>query len=364
MSLHILHLIAELNGYGETRQLRLLVEQQLAAGFQASVVALSADVEVRATFEAMGVECCVVERRWTCDPIAAFRLSRELQSTPCDLIHTWGEAALNYALAVQSKAARPLVSTLFEAPRGTMARWLRKQSNRQANRTVVPTLRVQRDCQAQGFAIETMSVIPLSVAGPGTNGVTRPQFLAELGAPTEARLIAFAGPLVRSKRIDDAIWCFELVRTLDERARMVIFGDGPDRVRLERYTRLVTEAEAVNFMGYRADMLELLPHIDVLWQPGEETTLAGVMLEAMAAGVPVVASDVPVHREVIEEGRSGHLFPVASRAGCARQTQRLLDDDAHAAKIATAASIWATESFSPPAAAEAYAAIYLRARSH
>ncbi|NOY41532.1 MAG: glycosyltransferase family 4 protein [Planctomycetes bacterium] len=363
MPLQILHLIAELNGYGETRQLRLLVQQQLAAGYQVRVVALSADAEVRAAFEALPVECCVLHRRWVADPIAAWRLSQEWQATGPDLIHTWGETALNYGLAVRSEEACPLVSTLFEAPRSTLWNACRKAYWGHAARTVVPSRRVEQDCRTHGFPEETTTVIPLSVAGPTASEGSREQFLAELGVSTDTQLIAIAGPLVRSKRIEDAIWCFELVRTLEERVRLVIFGDGPDRHRLERYVRLVSEAEAVDFLGYRADMLEQLKHVEVLWQPGEETTLAGVMLEAMAAGVPVVASDVPVHREVIDEGHTGHLFPVGSRAGCARQTQRLLNDKAHTSKITTAAEKWASQRFSPTTAANAYTEIYQQAQS-
>ncbi len=363
MPLQILHLIAKLNGYGETRQLRLLVEQQLAAGHQVRVIALSADAEVRSAFEALSAECCVLQRRWVADPIAAWRLSREWKATGPDLLHTWGETALNYGLAVRTEGACPLVSTLFEAPRSALWNVCRKAYWGHAAWTAVPSRRVEQDCLTQGFSGETTTVIPLCAAGPTESEGSREQFLAELGVSEDTQLIAIAGPLVRSKRIDDAIWCFELVRTLEERVRLVIFGDGPDRHRLQRYVRLVSEAEAVDFLGYRADMLELLKHVEVLWQPGEETTLASVMLEAMAAGVPVVASDVPVHREVIDEGHTGHLFPVGSRAGCARQTQRLLNDKAHRSEIIAAAEKWAAQSFSPATTANAYAKIYRQALS-
>jgi len=361
MPLKILHLIDELNGYGETRQLRLLVQQQLAAGSHVRVVALSADAEVRAAFEAMGIECCVLQRRWMADPIAFWRLSKALQSTPAELIHTWGKVALNYGLAAHSKESCPLIATLFEAPRNTFWNWCRNTFWGQPAQTAVTSHRVAQDCYAQGFAEESTSIVALSVAGPGECVVPREQLLAELNLSSDSLLIAIAGPLVHSKRIDDAIWCFELVRTLEDRVHLVIFGDGPDRYRLERYVRLVSETEAVSFLGYRADLLELLPNVDVLWQPGEETTLAGVMLEAMAAQVPVVASDVPVHRDVIDDGHTGYLFPIGSRAGCARQTQRLLTDATQTAAIKTAATEWAAKGFSPTTAAESYTEIYRQA---
>ena len=361
MSLQILHLIADLNGYGETRQLKLLAQQQLAAGEQVQVIALQLDRNVQKSFLDLGIDCHSLQRRWTADPIAAWRLSQAFQSTRPDLIHTWGETALNYGLAVQSKSALPLVSNLYEAPRSSFWNWHRNTFSGQATHTVVPNRRVEQECLQYGFRKQDISIIPLSVAGQINGHVSREHFFSELAIPTNAQLIAIAGPLVRRKRIHDAIWCFELVRTIEQRAHLLVFGNGPDRYRLERYTRLVSDSDAVTFLGYRPDMLELLPHVDILWQPGEETTLAGVMLEAMAAGVPVVASDVPVHREVIDDSHTGYLFPIGSRAGCARQTQWLLTDPEKRASITAAAAEWTTKAYSPTTAAQAYADIYQQA---
>ena len=361
MPLKILHLIAELNGYGETRQLKLLAQQQLATGDTVSLVALAADPKVESNFRQLAIDSKVLKRRWTADPIEACRLQRILKSTEADIIHTWGQAALNYTLAVHPPTAPPIVATLFEAPRNHFFwNWYRMNFWGEASHTVVPTLGVEQDCHQHGLARESSSVIPLSIAGPNSNRVTRKQFCEELGIASNIKVIAIAGPLVRSKRIDNALWCFELVRTLDENTHLVIFGDGADRFRLERYARLVSEVEAVSFLGYRTDMLDLLPHVDVLWQPGEETTLASVMLEAMAAGVPVVASNVPVHQEVIEDGKNGLLFPVGSRAGCARQTQRLMNEAEQTAELVATAKQWAANEFSTAGSAKAYAEVYHR----
>ena len=358
MPLEIVHLIADLNGYGETRQLQLLVGDQLAGGERVQVVALKAEATVLKAFRTLGVECRALQRRWTVDPIQAWRLSKVFLQTEPDVVHTWGETALNYGLAVSRGMSIPVVSTLFEAPRSEFWNWCRKQWSGQAAKTVVPNQRVEQDCRTNGFAQAEIEQIPLSVTGHTNTATSREQLRAELNVPMDTQLIAIAGPLVRSKRIDDAIWCFELIRTLEVKTHLVIFGDGPDRSRLERFTRLVSEPEAVSFLGYREDLLELLPHVDLLWQPGEETTLAGIMLEAMSVGVPVVASDVPVHQEVIEDGRTGYLFPVGSRAGCARQTQRILADADQRAAITTAAADWIATKHAPSAATIRYAEIY------
>jgi glycosyltransferase involved in cell wall biosynthesis len=188
--------------------------------------------------------------------------------------------------------------------------------------------------------------------------MSRNQLLENLDLPADAQLIAVVGPLTRAKRFDEAIWCFELVRTLDERAALVIFGDGPDRQRLQRYTRLVSEPAAVKFLGYRDNLGELLNHASVFWHPGEEPSISSAVLESMAGGVPVVASDVPAHRELIDSGRTGLLFPVGSRAGLARHTLRLLEDAGLAAEIGRKAATEVSKRFSATAMTGAYRDLY------
>ena len=57
-------------------------------------------------------------------------------------------------------------------------------------------------------------------------------WLVRFNLPADARIIAVAGPLVRRRNLDEAIWAFELVRVLNPNARLLIVGDGPDPVRL------------------------------------------------------------------------------------------------------------------------------------
>ena len=85
-------------------------------------------------------------------------------------------------------------------------------------------------------------------------------------------MLAVAGRLTRAHRIDEAIWNFELVRTLNERARLLVLGDGPDRSRLERFARLVSMPQAVKFLGDSQDATEVLPGIDVFWYMVADTS--------------------------------------------------------------------------------------------
>lgn len=356
----ILHLIAKLDGYGEANQLRLLVQQQLAAGWEVSVVALAADREVGAALEAAGAACRVLDRRWTIDPFAAGRLLRELRNSTADLIHVWGPEALYYAVVAGLGSTKmPRVATFAQAPAGKAwpVPWFQRLDGR-IDRVVVSSRPVGRSCVAAGLADEKkMCLIPPGVAKPRSDRWSRDRLLAELDLPGDARLIAIASRLTRTKHIDDAIWCFELVRIFNTHARLLVFGDGPERQRLERFARLVSDPQAIRFLGFRGEMVDFLPLMDIFWQAGEEAATPTALLEAMAAGLPVVATDVPVHREIIDNGHTGHLVPVGHRALRARVTGRLLQG-ANLAETMGLAAKERVRRFSVEAMSRAYADLY------
>jgi len=342
----ILHLISSLDAADESRQLQQLVLRQLAEGCQVRIVALTAAPQCRSQLESAGATCRILEMRWQYDPIAAYRLARELRQQPHDLLHIWGPASLRYAELVRrpSSAAVPCVATLSRLPverLSTLPDWF-----------VVP--RPQKHDPAK------TTIIPPGVASPTADPLPRAEFLKLLSLPADARILGIAGQLTRSRALEEAIWCFELVRTLDERARLLIFGAGPDRHRLERFSRLATEPSAVRFLGQQDDLEPWLPHLEVFWQLSDEQSMAPPLaaLEAMASRVPVVATDLPAHRQIIELGRTGFLFPVASRAICARHTMQLLHSKDLATNMANAAAEEVSRRFSLESFLENYADLY------
>jgi len=316
----ILHVIANLDGYGLTRQLELLVTEQLAAGQKARVVAIAADREVLATFKQLGVDCRMLNRRWLRDPFVAVRLAQEMRRQSPGLLHLWGQSALDYFRSIR-RCIRP-TPTLTSLPH-------------------------QHNGTAPGVAL------------PDTSNLSRQEFLAEQLLSEDSILIAVAGPLTREQQIDEAIWYFELVRTLDERLRLLIFGDGPDRHRLERFSRLASDPTAIRFLGYRSDFRELLSHADLFWQTAVRSeALPMTVLEAMAAGVPVVANDESGCRLVIDDGTNGYLVPDKDRAAFARRTLQLVQDSQLAGQLGTQAAETIADRFSVEAMTQAYARLY------
>jgi glycosyltransferase involved in cell wall biosynthesis len=83
-------------------------------------------------------------------------------------------------------------------------------------------------------------------------------------------------------------------------------------------------------------------------------------MEAMSAGVPIVATDIPGTRDLVIDGRTGYLFPVGNRAMLAKRTNRILDDAALARQLGQAARHRTTDEFSVEKMIERYADLYRR----
>jgi len=336
----ILHVISQLDGYGGARMLRHLAASQAAAGDRVVVAALTAEAPPVLELRDRGVPVTVLGRRWALDPIALARLVRLRGQTGAEVMHAWDPAALAAAaLPGRARGGYALIATL-ERPR-TPQRWVARAFGFVQQR--VAALIVAEDLsrawlEQLGAAAERIETIRPGVPRVAAAGGNAAEFRARLELPADAPLIAVAGPLRRHKQFDEAIWCFELVRVLHEQARLLIFGDGPDRARLEEFAESVSEAGCVRFLGYRDDLAELLPQADVYWQLEASSVTPLALLEAQAAGLPVVAGDVPAHRAAIVADRTGRLAQVGSRADVTRATDDLINHPAKARRLGAAAA--------------------------
>jgi glycosyltransferase involved in cell wall biosynthesis len=104
----------------------------------------------------------------------------------------------------------------------------------------------------------------------------------------------------------------------------VLFGDGPLRDSLARQIGAAGLEGRFVLPGFRTDLGRFLPHCDLVALPSYTEGLPVIVLEALAAGVPVVATAVGGTPEVIEEGVSGYLVPPGDAAALARRLTELL----------------------------------------
>ena len=109
-------------------------------------------------------------------------------------------------------------------------------------------------------------------------------------------------------------------------AKLLLVGDGPERIPVERQAYKLGLQDKVLFLGGQDHIEELIPLADAFLLPSKHESFGLVALEAMACGVPVVASNVGGTREVVEEGVSGYLCHPDDAAGLAAATLKILSD--------------------------------------
>ncbi len=159
---------------------------------------------------------------------------------------------------------------------------------------------------------------------------------AALGLPTDKVLCAFVGRLTRQKNPELLLAAWS--RCATSRAHLVFVGDGPLRAVLERQHSGLPSTSAVTFTGAVADVPAFVRAMDIMVLPSEAEGISNALLEAMACGVPVVATDVGGVRDVLgSAGRAGVVVPAGSSASLAEAISALVDSPAHRREIGAAA---------------------------
>jgi N-acetyl-alpha-D-glucosaminyl L-malate synthase BshA len=144
-------------------------------------------------------------------------------------------------------------------------------------------------------------------------------------SPDGAPLLVHASNFRPVKRIMDVLEVFRQVN-LHRPAHLAMVGDGPDRPAAERFVRDAGIADRVEFLGNVTPVEGVLGAGDVFLLPSEEESFGLAALEAMACGVPVVASNAGGLPELVAHGSGGFVFQVGDTAAMARQVVELLSD--------------------------------------
>lgn len=142
--------------------------------------------------------------------------------------------------------------------------------------------------------------------------------------------------------------------------RLMLIGDGPEAAALRQLATELGLQARVEFCGHREDVPQLLQGLDIFVLPSLSEGMSNTLLEAMAAGLPVLASDVGGNKELIEAERSGLLFPSGDVSALAGQLGRVLASADLRARLGAAAQLRARSEFSLEAMLARYAALYRR----
>ena len=162
---------------------------------------------------------------------------------------------------------------------------------------------------AEGACPDRLVYIPNGVA---VEAYTQPYGRAELhalfGVPEAHALIGNVGRLTAQKGQDGLLHA--LAKLDQQQVDLLLIGEGEDAPMLRERAKQLGLAQRVHFAGYRRDVPQILGALDLYAHPARFEGMPNALLEAMAAGCPIVATDVDGNRELIEDGEHGWLVPV------------------------------------------------------
>jgi N-acetyl-alpha-D-glucosaminyl L-malate synthase BshA len=162
------------------------------------------------------------------------------------------------------------------------------------------------------------------------------------------------------KRVVDVVRIFAKVRAAGP-AKLVMVGDGPDRTEAEEEARALNVHLDVRFLGRIENVAPLLSAADLFLLPSETESFGLSALEALACGVPVIATNVGGLPEVVQHGVTGHLASLGAVDDMADAAIAILADPARLAAMRVAAAADARARFSLDAVLAQYEALYAEA---
>ncbi|QOJ13632.1 MAG: glycosyltransferase [Planctomycetia bacterium] len=162
------------------------------------------------------------------------------------------------------------------------------------------------------------------VGDPVERARLRREARASLDISDHEFVVLWTGRFDPVKRVELAIRAVESLS--DRPSRLLLAGDGASRPDVERELRLSSAAARTQLLGWQPDLAPLYAAADALLLTSRTEGMPNAVLEAMAAGLPIVATDIPPIREVCRDGLEGLLVPDERSGGFAAALRRLCDE--------------------------------------
>lgn len=307
----MLHLISSSGVYGAEKMVVGLCEALPRHGVQATLEVFdnqhARNVEVADYAVQFGVPVKLLPCGGRFDPAAVQRLRRDIRRMSADLVHVHGFKANLYGY-LATRFGVPVVATNHRFDTGPQNRFDRPTLRRMD--AVYAVSNEARDSLLEAYGVRAIT-IPNGVDPRDFTGV-RPSL--DIDGP----VVGMVARLAPEKAPED----FLAVAAEIPEATFVLVGDGPLRPELE-----AAAGANVRFLGFRDDMPGVYAGLDVLVQPSLREGMPMTILEAMASGVPVVATDVGAAADVIQNGRTGMLVPARDVGAMTAAVSSLLKDD-------------------------------------
>ncbi|MFT5290776.1 MAG: glycosyltransferase involved in cell wall biosynthesis [Planctomycetota bacterium] len=360
-ALSILHVDAERGFSGGEVQVFLLLEGLRSRGHRVSLVCPPGSGAESAARE-RGLDVLPVPLRNDADLRGVRSIAGILKSGEFDLAHLHtGRATWLGGLAAKL-AGIPALTTrrMDRAVKRSLRTRLIYRSLTQRVAAISPS--VANCLRAANVPEERIVVIPSSVdpvrvqppAGADRDGLRRELMGEEAG---DSLCILVLAALVPRKGIDVLLSALGAL-SADERPFLLVAGEGSSRASLEAQTDALGLRGRVRFLGRREDVAELLLAADMMALPSHQEGLGVAALEGMAAGLPILASEVGGLADAVQGERTGLLLPAGNVAAWTAGLRRLCSDADLRERFGVAGRERVTEGFLPDQMTASYVELY------
>jgi glycosyltransferase involved in cell wall biosynthesis len=306
--------------------------------------ALSPSSPVRAMLSSLPAENIVeLPMRNSLNLATAMKLSRFVRAKDIEIVHA--HIARDYPLAA--------LATGRSNARLVLTRHVLFPLNRIHRLTLRRTSRVIAVSQAVAESLFSQSIFPGHNVVTIHNGIDLARFrnVARRSTSTEKLRVGTAGHLAPIKGQEDFVRAAALVVRNHPRVEFVIAGEDKshsreNRIALEKLIHELALEQSVKLIGWTDDMPEFLSTLDLFVSSARAEPFGLAIVEAMAAGVPVIATASEGAREIIEDNRSGRLVAIGDQGALAKAIDELLNDSTERDRLAQNASAVACEQFS------------------
>lgn len=298
----------------------------------------------------------VLPLRGELDVHSAWKLAQLAHREKIDVVHAHTSHA--HGIAVLAKAlgmpSRVVVSRRVDfMPKGHL---LNRWKYMRADRILCVSEKVQQTLERYGlYAPQTQTV---HSAVDLERALMPPVSRASLGIPDDVPLLASAGALVKHKDHANLLEATAIIQKHFPNLRVCVAGEGELRGELEAKRKALGLEDCVTFLGYRADAPAIIRTADIYVSSSWSEGLGTSILEALAAGVPVVAAEAGGAKEMVLPGETGHLVPVRDARALADAILDALGNPDKTARMAAAGSRRTREKFSVARMVEQTLAVY------
>jgi len=344
MALKIAHITEAFEG-GVVTYLLHVLPGQVAAGLDVALLFSQRRPQryrdELAWMQASGVRLCQTRMCRGAQPLldlaGVCSIRRFLLQGRFDVMHTHGFKAgalgriaarpLTRVLTVHTPHCFPFLRARTSLERGAtraVETWL----SRRTDRLVLVAESQFRAALAAGVSIERCSVVANGIPAEKVSDIALERASARrtLRLPETALVIGTCGRLVRYKATEQLLQSFSLLRKRQPSLICLVIGEGPDKRHLARQCRRLGIGDAVRFLGYRPDAAVLLAALDVLVQCAKAEGCPYAVLEAMAKGIAIVASNTPGHADIIQHEHTGMLYDYGDTESLHRALARCLEN--------------------------------------